>query len=191
MCKTETGDRRNFRCDRGNRQLFFGFFLPNHRFGVLTLACGFVGTVTRGKRMSGRTFAGTVFGRRDIGSAGGAASFLSRRSSAEEKTRGGFVGKGRSVGDVVCCVFGVVPEWEKRQKKPAVGTVGCKKASRGMRPHRFCRGNQRSMTPDPTSSSPSYHAANCPAVTPRWGSSKTMYPPSGVTWSVPPCNGCR
>lgn len=170
MCKTETGDRRNFRCNRGDRQLFFGFFLPNHRFGVITLACGFVGTVTRRERMSGRTFAGTVFGRRDIGVwEGGAVSFLSRRNSAVEKTRGGFVGKERSVGDVgrmatkrCRCRNG-----EGAKKKPAVGTVGCKKASRGMRPDRFCRGNQRSMTPDPTSSSPSYHAANCPAVTPR------------------------
>ena len=30
-----------------------------------------------------------------------------------------------------------------------------------------------SMTPEPTSSSPSYHAANCPGVMPRWGSSKS------------------
>ena len=29
------------------------------------------------------------------------------------------------------------------------------------------------ITPEPTSSSPSYHAANCPGVMPRWGSSKS------------------
>lgn len=30
------------------------------------------------------------------------------------------------------------------------------------------------ITPEPTSSSPSYHAANCPGVMPRWGVSKRM-----------------
>ena len=30
------------------------------------------------------------------------------------------------------------------------------------------------ITPEPTSSSPSYHAANCPGVMPRWGASKRM-----------------
>lgn len=31
-----------------------------------------------------------------------------------------------------------------------------------------------SITPEPTSSSPSYHAANCPGAIPRWGSSKRI-----------------
>ena len=53
------------------------------------------------------------------------------------------------------------------------------------------RFGQFSITPDPTSSSPSYHAANCPGVMPRWGSSNRIYSPSGRMWSVAPCKGWR
>lgn len=36
------------------------------------------------------------------------------------------------------------------------------------------RKNYSEIIPEPTSSSPSYHAANCPGVMPRWGVSKRM-----------------
>lgn len=36
------------------------------------------------------------------------------------------------------------------------------------------RKNYSEIIPEPTSSSPSYHAANCPGVMPRWGASKRM-----------------
>ena len=39
-------------------------------------------------------------------------------------------------------------------------------------------GRYRSITPEPTSVSPSYQTANWPGVTPRWGSSKSRYPVS-------------
>ena len=48
-----------------------------------------------------------------------------------------------------------------------------------------------SMTPDPTSSSPSYHAANCPGVIPRWGVSKSRKAPDSRMMSRAPCNGWR
>ncbi len=35
-------------------------------------------------------------------------------------------------------------------------------------------GGRYSITPEPTNSSPSYQAANCPGVMLRWGSSKQM-----------------
>ena len=34
------------------------------------------------------------------------------------------------------------------------------------------------ITPDPSSSSPSYQAANCPGVTALWGASKVMVTPA-------------
>ncbi len=52
-------------------------------------------------------------------------------------------------------------------------------------------GRYRSITPEPTSVSPSYQTANWPGVTPRWGSSKSRYPPSSHTTSSAPCNGWR
>lgn len=36
------------------------------------------------------------------------------------------------------------------------------------------RKNYSEIIPEPTSSLPSYHAANCPGVMPRWGVSKRM-----------------
>lgn len=47
-------------------------------------------------------------------------------------------------------------------------------------------GRYRSITPEPTSVSPSYQTANWPGVTPRWGSSKSRYPPSSHTTSSAP-----
>ena len=47
------------------------------------------------------------------------------------------------------------------------------------------------MTPEPTNSSPSYQAANCPGVMPRWGSSKRIQAPLSRMKSRASCSGWR
>lgn len=168
MCKTETGDRRNFRCDRGNRQLFFGFFLPNHRFGGRrSLRADSSERLRGGSECRAELLPGRFSDGGTSEAPEGRPLFFLVEIRRWKRRGEALSGKGALSAMSYAVCLAMCRNGEGAKKKPAVGTVGCKKASRGMRPDRFCRGNQRSMTPDPTSSSPSYHAANCPAVTPR------------------------
>lgn len=69
-------------------------------------------------------------------------------------------------------------QYRRKERYPHPAEEKTKRASSVRFPERIRQscvpGGYSAMTPEPTSSSPAYHAANCPGVMPRCGESNTM-----------------